>query len=133
MKAPRPARTKRSRAEQLRAAKRAQRRREREAGLVAVELKLPAAQARRLREAAALPGFQQALVEMLDETVLDLDAWPVLRELAWSGERRLIPARDALALYERNWRHVDVAAMGPEERALLARLVQRHGGGVFDG
>lgn len=53
-----------------------------------------------------------------------------LRQLAWhlTPGTVLSPA-EALALYERNWRHVDVAAMGEDERALLRALVQAEGGG----
>jgi transcriptional regulator with XRE-family HTH domain len=35
----------------------------------------------------------------------------------------------ALSLYERNWRHLDHAAMSPEERALVARLARDLPGG----
>ena len=37
----------------------------------------------------------------------------------------------ALALYERNWHHVDDAKLVPEERAFIHRLVQEHGHGVL--
>ena len=37
---------------------------------------------------------------------------------------------DALAIYERNWRHVDAAGLTAEERRLLDELVARYGAGV---
>jgi transcriptional regulator with XRE-family HTH domain len=53
-----------------------------------------------------------------------------LRQLAWhlTPGTVLSPA-EALTLYERNWRHVDVAAMADTERDLLSALVQADGGG----
>ncbi len=56
--------------------------------------------------------------------------YPQLRRLAWQlhGVTTLSP-ENALGLYERNWRHVDVAALDPAERALVNALVQHLGGG----
>ncbi|MGZ5216085.1 MAG: helix-turn-helix domain-containing protein [Caldimonas sp.] len=56
--------------------------------------------------------------------------YPQLERLAWQlhGVTEL-SAEDALGLYERNWRHVDVAALGPKERALVNALVQHLGKG----
>lgn len=122
-----------TRAEQLREGKRAQRERERQAGLAVVTLRLPGEEADRLKAAAATPGFNDALAAFLAEQVLALDEWPVLRELAWNRADRWIPASEALALYERNWRHVDPAALGKAEAALVDRLKARHGSGLFNG
>ena len=121
-----------NRAEQLRAAKRAQRLREREAGLSAVELRLPQERAQRLRAAVAAPQFGAALDKLIDETVLDLDAWPKLRESAWSRKGRWIRAEDALALYERNWRFVEPERLDKTEAALIEQLKDRYGGGVLN-
>ena len=59
-----------------------------------------------------------------------LAAYPQLQRLAWQtgAEAELSPA-DALALYERNWRHIDPAALSPAERALVQQLVLEVGGG----
>lgn len=59
-----------------------------------------------------------------------LDRYPQLRRLAWQqpGAREL-GLEDALALYERNWRHVDPASLEPQERALITELIRRVGGG----
>lgn len=115
------------RATQLREAKRRQRARQRRAGIVPVQLELPVAQAERLRAARQAPGFHRALDEFLDAAVVDLHAWPGLRELAWNRRDRWIPAEEALALYERNRRFLDEARLGPDERDLIARLRGRRG------
>jgi len=56
--------------------------------------------------------------------------YPQLRKLAWQlhGVATLTP-EDALGLYERNWRHVDTAALDSGERALVNALAQHLGGG----
>lgn len=122
-----------TRAEQLRAAKRAQRQRERRGGLKALELRLPVERARQLRVAAAMPGFEAELASFLDDRVIDIEAWPALKDLAWNRADRYIAAPEALALYERNWRFVDPALLEARERALIERLKDRYGAGVFDG
>lgn len=120
-----------TRTEQLRASKRAQRLRDRSAGLASVTLKLPLPEADRLRAAAMTPGFRQALAGFLAEHLIALDDWPILRELAWNRADRWIPAEEALALYERNWRHVDPRRIGPDEALLVERLKARYGGGLL--
>lgn len=54
---------------------------------------------------------------------------PQLARLAWQhlGATEVTPA-EALSLYERNWRHVDQAALAPSERALIHSLVAGLGG-----
>jgi len=49
--------------------------------------------------------------------------YPQLKQLAWQvqGMDELTP-REALGIYERNWRHVDEAALLPRERNLIAAL-----------
>jgi hypothetical protein len=56
-------------------------------------------------------GFRQALGRFLHDEVLDTDQWPTLRALAWNRADRWIPAAEALALYERNWRFVEPARL----------------------
>lgn len=121
-----------TRAEQLRAAKRAQRRRQRRAGQVTVELRLPTEQAGRLRAAVNRPQFGQALERFLQEEVLDINEWPTLRELAWNRADQWIPAEDALALYERNWRLVEPERLTQAEANLIDQLKHRFGGGVLN-
>ena len=62
-----------------------------------------------------------------------LARFPQLRQLAWHlgpDVSDLSPA-EAFALYERQWRHVDTAAMPPHERALVKRLTATQGLGVL--
>lgn len=66
------------------------------------------------------------------EPVLRLEDFGQLARIAWSRKpRSAIAAREALALYERNWRFVEPAAMQRQEKALLKYLVCTYGGGVL--
>ena len=121
-----------TRTEQLRAAKRAQRQRERKAGLATVELRLSADDAERLRVAMNGRGFALAFRRFLHDEVLDTKEWPALRALAWNRTDRWIPAEEALAVYERNWRFVEPARLGRDEAALIEQLKARFGKGVFN-
>lgn len=49
--------------------------------------------------------------------------YPWLKELAWQvhGPEELTP-REALGIYERNWRHLDPETLSPAERDLVAAL-----------
>ncbi len=49
--------------------------------------------------------------------------YPQLRQLAWQvqGLDELTPL-EALSIYERNWRHVDVSALEPHEKQLVDAL-----------
>jgi hypothetical protein len=59
-----------------------------------------------------------------------LDDFPQLQRLAWQrpGVAEVSPA-EALSLYERNWRHIDPASLGPAERALVQALADQLGAG----
>lgn len=63
---------------------------------------------------------------------IGLADYPQLRQLAWQvhGADDLTPV-EALGIYERNWRHVDVQALIPRERDLIEAL--RSGLGGQDG
>ncbi len=56
--------------------------------------------------------------------------FPQLQRLAWQlhGVATLMPEA-ALGLYERNWKHVDIAGLTPAEQSLVQALVQDLGGG----
>ncbi|RYY72803.1 MAG: hypothetical protein EOO24_47020 [Comamonadaceae bacterium] len=55
---------------------------------------------------------------------------PQLRQLAWHlPDAAELAPEEALGLYERNWRHIDQAAVSPQERALIDRLVATLGRG----
>ena len=55
--------------------------------------------------------------------VVRIANYPQLQHLTWNlpGVDTLSP-RDALAIYERNWRHVDEAALDADERVLIDAL-----------
>ena len=59
-----------------------------------------------------------------------VDDYPQLKALAWQspGIQTLAPV-EALALYERNWRHVDQGRLTDRERALIQALAEQLGGG----
>jgi hypothetical protein len=58
--------------------------------------------------------------------------FPQLRLLAWNrSSADVLDDREALALYEANWRFVDQARLSKEERALIDRLVTNVGRGVL--
>ena len=58
-----------------------------------------------------------------------LSAYPKLKELAWQvhGTDELSP-REALDIYERNWRHLDPATMLSQEQDLVQALRAALGG-----
>lgn len=118
--------------EQLRLAKRAQRARERTAGLTLCQVKLSKPTSERLRHALMLPGFEGELARFLEEAVIDVREYPELALLCWSRSDRFVPAQEAFALYERNWRFVDQVRLKARERALIGRLAQRFGNGVMN-
>ena len=58
--------------------------------------------------------------------------YPQLQRLCWNRPAdAVLNGKDALALYERNWRFVDKAALTVDERALIDMLVQRYGSGTL--
>lgn len=62
-----------------------------------------------------------------------IEQYPQLRHLCWNRPPdSVLEGEDALAIYERNWRHVDQEALTPEERDMLARLIARYGNGVLN-
>ena len=77
-----------------------------------------------LRDASRSPG------EAKLPKRIRLRDFPELKKLAWQlhGVDALSP-REALELYERNWRHVDRAALSAEEAALIDLLSREIGGG----
>lgn len=120
------------RAEQLRRAKRAQREREREAGLVNVQLVLPRDVAAKLAVARRASEFPDLLDEALDQLLVHLADYPQLRDLAWNRTDDYIPAKEAFQLYERNWRFIEPDRLEPKEGELIDRLKKRFGAGVIN-
>lgn len=61
---------------------------------------------------------------------IPLDSYPELRRLAWQvAGAQTLTAQEALAVYERNWRHLDTAALQASERQLIDDLARQHGHG----
>ena len=61
---------------------------------------------------------------------VNVDEYPQLRLLCWNRPAGItLAGSDALAIYERNWRHVDQAAIKDAERALIERLAKVYGNG----
>ncbi len=64
--------------------------------------------------------------------MVEVAKYPQLKAIAWNlGDDAIVSEPEALALYERNWRHVDQEAMPQEEREFLNRLVLNYGNGVL--
>lgn len=62
-----------------------------------------------------------------------IDKYPQLRELCWNRPAAtVLEGEDALALYERNWRFIDMDRLTQEEQDLLDMLVARYGNGVLN-
>jgi transcriptional regulator with XRE-family HTH domain len=76
-------------------------------------------------------GTPQAASPPEDAGSVRLADYPQLQRLAWHRSGDTLTGEEALALYERNWRHVDPGALQPAERDLIARLVARHGKGAL--
>jgi hypothetical protein len=116
----------------VRLAKRAQRARERDAGLVVVPLRLAARDAARLRAAMARPELVRRLESLVDDALIEIAAYENLSALCWNRRDRYLGAEEAFRLYERNWRLVDARRMKPAERALIANLAARYGNGLLN-
>lgn len=64
---------------------------------------------------------------------VEVARYPQLQALCWNRrDDSVIDGRDALALYERNWRFVQPDALIPRERELLEMLVAEYGNGVLN-
>lgn len=65
--------------------------------------------------------------------MLAIADYPQLKMLAWNRlGNPMISERDALGLYEANWRFVEPDAMDERERRLLDQLVRQFGRGVLN-
>ncbi|MFW0795461.1 helix-turn-helix transcriptional regulator [Gordonia sp. CPCC 205515] len=55
-----------------------------------------------------------------------------LQAISWHlSPESSIPEVEALELYERNWRHIDQAAMTDDERRFVQHLADAHGSGII--
>jgi transcriptional regulator with XRE-family HTH domain len=76
-----------------------------------------------VRDPLERPGATAALPQ-----TVRLDDYPQLRKLAWQlRAHQDVTAKEALDIYERNWRHLDERALTPRERKLVKLLFQSAG------
>ena len=68
---------------------------------------------------------------LLPITPIDIAALPGLRTALWDRHDSVIPAEELLHLYEERRFYIDQNAMDASEQALLQRLVDDLGNGVF--
>jgi hypothetical protein len=58
--------------------------------------------------------------------------FPELQALVWSRDAtRPIPAEEAFAIYERNWRFVDQKRLTTREKLLIQNLADKFGHGIL--
>lgn len=59
--------------------------------------------------------------------------YPQLKFIVWNrNPADLIEEEEAFALYERNWRHIEVAALTDDEKKLIELLTEKFGHGVLN-
>ncbi|MER8806191.1 hypothetical protein [Mesorhizobium australicum] len=64
--------------------------------------------------------------------MIDPAEFPELQALLWNRDvARLIPANEAFALYERNWRFVDQTRLATREKLLIQNLAREFGHGIL--
>lgn len=117
---------------QLQQAKQRQRERDRAAGLVLYQTKLPLHLAHRLKAGLNNPGFRELFNKFLETELVELADFPQLQQLCWNLKTEFLTRADALAIYERNWRLIDQAALEPTERNFIDELVQELGKGMVN-
>ena len=120
------------RAQQIRAAKQRQRERDRAAGWELYQVKLPADLRDRLKAGMRETHFVHRLHAFLRQELLRVDDYPSLKLLCWNRRGSYLTRPDAFALYERNWRFVDLASTPESERALIDELAREFGSGLIN-
>jgi hypothetical protein len=68
----------------------------------------------------------------MDIPTVEIARFPALRLLAWQLHQERMSEPDALALYEREWRHLDPDRLDPDERALIGHLARTYGHAVLN-
>jgi transcriptional regulator with XRE-family HTH domain len=82
-----------------------------------------------LRLELADPGVRKASRDKAPlPRAIRIADYPQLKRIAWQLADTELTPKEALALYQRNWRHVDRKAMDDLERDLVRRLAARLGG-----
>lgn len=65
--------------------------------------------------------------------MIKLSDYPQLSLIAWNRQTdSFVTEKEALALYEANWRWIDERTLTPEERKLIEQLIQKVGNGVLN-
>ena len=121
-----------TRQEQLRAAKRRQRSKDRKAGKGLYQVKLPIAFCDRLKAGMSDPDFVRRFCAFLQHEIIRVDDYPNLSLICWNRELEYMTREHAFKLYERNWRLVDDASLLDDERALIRQLTDEFGRGVIN-
>jgi transcriptional regulator with XRE-family HTH domain len=68
----------------------------------------------------------------LDEEQILIQHYPQLKDLAWQlREDAVVTPRDALNMYERNWRFINLTTMTDKEKALIEQLKNEVGKGYL--
>jgi hypothetical protein len=69
----------------------------------------------------------------MDTASINIDDYPQLKAVAWNRPAgTVVPGVEALALYERNWRHVEQKALTPVELNLIRELADKYGHGCLN-
>lgn len=79
------------------------------------------------------PGISGAFFgEFLETELIELADFPQLKQLCWNLKIEFLTRADAFAIYERNWRLIDQAALEPTERHFIDELIQKFGKGMLN-
>jgi hypothetical protein len=62
---------------------------------------------------------------------IDRRQYPELNNLLWDIHCYLVDPKVAFDMYEHRWRYVDTKQITPKEKALVQRLTNEFGNGVF--
>lgn len=82
-------------------------------------------------EAGPWPGPDAAAPRDAEPTV-PVSRYPQLRAICWQlAPDAELTEQEALSRYEREWRHVDTAALTTEERGFIDHLARTYAGGVL--
>ncbi len=66
--------------------------------------------------------------DLKKDSKVSISRYPQLKKLAWQiNKKREITLKEALSLYERNWRHIDIAELNPNEQKFIQNLLTLFG------
>jgi len=116
-----------TRQEQLRAAKRRQRMKDRQTGQVLYQIKLPEPLRDRMKVGLRSAAFVARFHAFLRHEVIRVADYPSLALLCWNRDVEYMTREDAFKLYERNWRLVDADSLARDERVFIDELATRFG------